>query len=539
MGNNTVFGYFDCQNPLEVFGIGSKLRSDGVINLQIETFSHMSLDVSDCLFSYPALCDCLQDLERSISVLEAPSIVSLAFGLDETIDPLLLLRQWVAAEVCHFYFEKSGAEESVLAVGQAIELTVTGADRFEQSRDWMKAVTSRVVVRGDESVPFFGPHFYCGFSFFDQTSFEQSQDGFAAGSVFLPLWQIARVGDRGSIVVNRVLDESFNAIVTANEIWKELQKIQAFAIQDMRMPIEPEHLVLSNHASPQSFQAFTSPDQFKASVRLALKIIEACEIKKIVLAMSYQVKAARCFDVVTSLSKMRRLYQGCYIFACNNDRGETFIGASPERLVKVGAVKVGAVKLRDGLRPTVGHRLLETDALAGSEPRGETPESDLYLAQQLLNSEKDNHEHQLVIDFIIRKLIDLGLNPALQAGTLLQLPNIQHLHTPIHAVVPRSLHILDLVSVLHPTPAVAGVPTDLACEQIKQLETFDRSRYAAPIGWVDRDGNGEFAVGIRSAILLGDRARLFAGAGIVKGSNPDKELAEVQWKLQALLRAIG
>ncbi len=475
----------------------------------------MSLDVSDCLFSYSALCDCLQNLERSIRAehhyqgqrSEFPAIVSVTFAVD-AIDPLQLLRAWVDPGVCHFYFEKSGEALSVLAVGEAMALTVDGNARFQQARDWVKAVTLRVRSRGDEGLPFFGPHFFCGFSFFDQ-----SHDGFAAGSVFLPLWQISRVGDRSSVVANRVVDQDFCAISMADEIWKTLQKIQSVGASSEVFPTQM--------SKSQSFEAFTSPDQFKTAVNRALKTIASHEIKKIVLALSYEVKASENFDVVLSLENLRRLYKGCYIFACNNDRGETFLGASPERLVKV---------IDGGL---------ETDALAGSAPRGETPEADLYLAQELLTSDKDHREHQLVIDFITKQLMDLGLNPEIRVATLLQLLNIQHLHTPIYADIPRSVHILDIIAALHPTPAVAGVPSDLACTQIQQLECFDRSRYAAPIGWVDGNGNGEFAVGIRSAIVRGDRARLFAGAGIVKGSNPEKELAEVQWKLQALLRAIG
>ena len=224
--------------------------------------------------------------------------------------------------------------------------------------------------------------------------------------------------------------------------------------------------------------------------------------------------------MVTSLYNLRRLYKDCYIFSCNNPSGETFLGASPERLV------------------TVDRNQLETDALAGSAPRGETQLDDRNIAQALLGSIKEVHEHQLVIDFITSQLVALGLEPEMFPATLLQLPNIQHLHTPIRSIVPKTVHILEVVAALHPTPAVAGVPRDLACDQIRSFETFDRSRYAAPIGWIDGEGNGEFAVGIRSAILAGDRARLFAGAGIVQGSNAEHELAEVQLKLQALLRAI-
>ena len=100
------------------------------------------------------------------------------------------------------------------------------------------------------------------------------------------------------------------------------------------------------------------------------------------------------------------------------------------------------------------------------------------------------------------------------------------------------MHPLEIVAQLHPTPAVAGAARDVACAEIRRYESFERGLYAAPLGWVDYQGNSEFIVGIRSALINGDRARLYAGAGIVAGSDPDKELAEIQLKLQALLKAL-
>lgn len=197
------------------------------------------------------------------------------------------------------------------------------------------------------------------------------------------------------------------------------------------------------------------------------------------------------------------------------------MGASPERLM------------------SISDRQLATDALAGSAPRGKTPIEDADLANRLIASEKERREHRFVIDFITQRLTELGLTPQLlSAPQLLQLSNIQHLWTPIAAKVPPNIHPLDIVAALHPTPAVAGDPCEVACQEIQRYEAFERGPYAAPLGWVDRNGNSEFIVGIRSALIAGDRARLYAGAGIVSGSNPDKELAEIQLKLQALLKAL-
>ena len=121
---------------------------------------------------------------------------------------------------------------------------------------------------------------------------------------------------------------------------------------------------------------------------------------------------------------------------------------------------------------------------------------------------------------------------------LLRLSSIQHLWTPIYAHLPLNLEPLEIVEQLHPTPAVAGTPTEIACEKIRHYEKFDRSLYASPLGWVDDRGNCEFIVGIRSALIDGNQAKLYAGAGIVSGSNPSKEFAEVQLKLQSLLEAL-
>ena len=144
----------------------------------------------------------------------------------------------------------------------------------------------------------------------------------------------------------------------------------------------------------------------------------------------------------------------------------------------------------------------------------------------------------MVIDFITQRLLELGLRSQMLVPGLRKLSNIQHLWTPIQAIVPNWVHPLQIVAQLHPTPAVAGADRNIACSQIQRYESFERGLYAAPLGWVDGSGNCEFIVGIRSALIDGKSARLYAGAGIVAGSDPDKELAEIQLKLQALLKAL-
>jgi menaquinone-specific isochorismate synthase len=458
--------------------------------------------------------------KQSLCDTQEQRIASISLAI-EPIDLLAVLNSVVQPNQRHFYFEKSGHQDAVLAFDIALQLETQGAQRFAKAKEFIESALKTTVQTGDLDAPFAGAHFFCNFSFFDTNE----DASFPGASVFLPAWHIARSSNplelggasRYTVVANVVVDADLNPETTVNRLWRTLQKIQA---------VKYEVINLSDANKSFFRQKFVAPpDRFTTSVRSALGLIQENYFHKIVLAHALDVISPLPFNVVASLNNLQKLYPSCYIFSASNGEDSTFVGASPERLV--------------GIYDSSGvGRKLATDALAGSAPRGKTPIDDARLADNLLNSQKEIHEHQVVIDSIMHHLRNLGLAPQLAPARLLKLPNIQHLQTPIRASVTPNVHLLDAVAELHPTPAVAGAPRRLACEHIRQFESFDRSLYAAPIGWVDRHGNGEFAVGIRSAVFQGRHARLFAGAGIVAGSNPDRELAEVQLKLQALLNAI-
>ncbi|PSB21447.1 isochorismate synthase [Phormidesmis priestleyi ULC007] len=445
---------------------------------------------------------------KRANLRKSSQIVSISLEI-EPIDPLAVLQAIVRPDQRHFYFEKSGQQEAILAIDTTIELKTEGKNRFVEAKEFIRSASTNAIQFGDSETPFSGTHFFCSFSFFDQPL--QENLSFPSASVFLPRWQVSRQADRCTIVANVVIDQTLDPERSSAQIWQKFQTIRAVKHQAIDLAIGLNKLARKD---------FSHTNHFKKSVLSVLESIQKKHLHKIVLAHALDVTLPIPFNLVNSLNNLRRLYSNCYIFSTNNSQGQTFIGASPERLVKIH------------------NQHLETDALAGSAPRGKTAIEDIQLADRLLSSQKETHEHQVVIDFITRHLEELGLNTQRSSARLLQLPNIQHLHTPIRATVPSRVHLLDVVAKLHPTPAVAGAPRELACEQIRHYEQFERSLYAAPIGWVDQQGNGEFAVGIRSAVLNGCHARLFAGAGIVAGSNPDKELTEVQLKLQALLAAL-
>jgi menaquinone-specific isochorismate synthase len=449
--------------------------------------------------------------KQSISSRDEKIIASVSL-LVPKIDLLAVLETVVETDQRYFYFENRDRDESVLAFDTAVQFIGNGIARFADAKALIQTTLAQThQIGASEDAPFSGVHFFCSFSFFDEIT---ESAVFPAATVFLPRWQVARSTQGSTIVANVVINQTFNPEIAVHEVWQTLQKIQSVKYQAIPLALE----------TPKAFfkqQSVSQPERFKKTVTSTLALIQAKRFHKIVLADALDIISPIALNIITSLHNLRSHYPNCYIFSVNNGNGTTFIGASPEKLV------------------SIDQNRLMTDALAGSVARGKTRAEDARFAQALLNSAKDKHEHQVVIDSISQHLRNLGLTPQLAPARLLQLPNIQHLLTPIRASVPSSVHLLDAVAELHPTPAVAGEPRQLACEQIQELEPFERSLYAAPIGWVDHAGNGEFAVGIRSALIHGNRARLFAGAGIVAGSNPDKEFAEVQLKLQALLNALA
>lgn len=483
-----------------------------------------------CQDLHQFLLNCQQTLTEQVQ----KKVISISVEI-LPVDPLAVLQEICEPHQLHFYLEKqvigkTNTDKNTLAIAAvdaATHLTVTSGNRFLQAQSFIQSCLKNTIVLGATHLPFSGPHFFCSFTFFEQDSqinLNISQNGnyqeklsinshFPSATIFLPRWQITQKNNCYTFVINTVLTTSINIKNISQIIWQKYQQITQINNSSLSSLIKSRGNL--RKINPNHLQ------DFKKSVASALDLINSNSLKKIVLAHAIDIYSQTPVNLIQSLNNLRFIYPDCYVFSTSNGKGQNFIGASPERLI------------------SINNNQLITDALAGSAPRGKTSTQDVKLAKNLLCSEKDLREHQFVIDFIIKHLQDLGLNPHYPPQPhLLQLSNIQHLWTPITAEISQNIHLLEILAELHPTPAVAGVPRDTAQQQIHNFETFERSLYAAPIGWIDYQGNGEFIVGIRSALIDGERTRLFAGAGIVIGSKPEKELAEVQLKLQTLLKAL-
>jgi salicylate biosynthesis isochorismate synthase/menaquinone-specific isochorismate synthase len=259
------------------------------------------------------------------------------------------------------------------------------------------------------------------------------------------------------------------------------------------------------------------PEHFESAVARASELIAEGRMQKIVLAREVQVHAPSAYDPAAVLGVLREEFSSCFVF-CVGRGDAALVAASPELLVR-----------------REGHRV-STLALAGSTRRSADPAVDDHLGEQLLRDASYREEHAIVARRIERMLRPHAVwVAAAPEPTLVRIANIQHLATPIRAQLTRPLEALDLVALMHPTPAVGGEPLAQAAPLIPALEGLDRGWYAGPVGWTDATGDGEFCVALRCALLRGTVARCYAGNGIVRDSDPAAELAETEVKLQALL----
>jgi len=264
-----------------------------------------------------------------------------------------------------------------------------------------------------------------------------------------------------------------------------------------------------------------SDTQWTARVEAALRDIEQGAMEKVVITRRVRVRRRRHLSAAALVGWLERSYPSCAHFALGGPNG-TLVGASPERLVI----------LRDNL--------VTTDAVAGTAAAGGDSASDARLGEVLRASDKDLREHRLVVDDLIQALGPVcgGLNyPA--EPQLMRLASLQHLWTPIRGRARPGVSLIGIASRLHPTAAVGGAPRQRALAWLAEHEPEPRGWYTGALGWVAPDGSGELSVVLRCAVIHRNAADLYAGSGIVRGSHPEAELLETEWKLRTMLDALG
>jgi len=466
----------------------------------------LPLHPADNSSSPEALRDFLARCQAEVRRSGRPRLVSISLAV-EALDPLAVLESIFDPRAPHFYAERPAAGWALAGAEVAAACTAEGPERFARVKAWAEALVADAVAVGDVTARFGGPHVFSAFGFQPETEAGQP---FPAAAVFVPQWQVGLEGNTTTAVANLLVTADADLEALAVRVWRAHRKFRA---------LEPAEFPPAE-AGPAIFQRREAGD-YPAAAGAALGLIARGTFRKLVLARAQDLRADRPLHPLRMLNGLRQRFPDCYAFSFAWGGGPSFIGASPERLLRV----------RGGE--------LETEALAGSIRRGRGAAEDLALAGALLRSEKDLREHAAVVEDVRARLAALGVTagPAATPGVR-RLANVQHLHTRLAGALPARVHPLDVAAALHPTPAVGGEPREGAGEVIRQLEGFPRGLYAGALGWFDARGEGEFFVGIRSALVEGTTARVYAGAGLVAGSDPEKELAETDLKFKAMVEAI-
>lgn len=443
-----------------------------------------------------------QSTGRSIlvsSVLRAPQY-----------DPLAFFARAAGLFDARVFWSSPGAEYALAGIDAAWTLELTGSGRFAAAAAAWRELYTDALIDGPSGVLGTGPLLMGGFSFDPLRPATPLWAGYPDGLLVLPRFVLTTTDGATWLTINAVVRPDTELAAETEAV---LRVYELFDVEPLKAP-PPQ--VSHFHSAEDVMPA----EEWKAIIRLVEQNLRRGELGKVVLAREHRVVGSDAFDPALVVDRLRADYADCFVFAvARGDR--CFLGASPERLVR----------LRDDT--------VRTSCLAGSIARGATPELDQQLGAELLGSVKDRAEHEFVVRAICDALDEI-CGETLTTGplSLMKLRNVQHLFTPIVAQITNGRSILELVERLHPTPAMGGVPREAALTMIRQFEGLDRGWYASPVGWVDVRGQGEFAVAIRSALLHGAEASLFAGCGIVVGSEPEREYAESCLKLRPVLSAL-
>lgn len=431
------------------------------------------------------------------------------------IDPLAAL-ELIGNNKESFYWRSPQNAMSISAGGNLIELRSTGKNRFSdiamQTAHLKDLIQAYTAVEHDMA----GPLFLGGYSFNDH-NIGKLWKKFGAARFILPEWMLLEIEGYHLLTLSFKKEN-----LTADAIYQEvISKVTRF----LNLAGELTRRTGRESGVPSVLCLLQTEEEklrWNRNIESAKSYIRQGKFDKIVIARSMQVESGTDIKPSVLSHYLRNAYPDCYNFLIQPDQETSFVGATPERLAG----------FKDGM--------VQTEGLAGTISRGKSALEDATLARELLQSHKNLEEHQFVVKAIQNSLnlfsdsIEHPDRPGIK-----KFQNVQHLFTPIKAKIKKGVQIHDLIRKLHPTPAVGGYPKEKSFKYIHEIEQLDRGWYAAPVGWFNLSGFGEFAVAIRSALLHKNKAELFAGCGIVKESEPETEWKETVLKFKPLLDALN
>ncbi len=382
--------------------------------------------------------------------------------------------------------------EGLIGLGEVLRIETAGPDRVERAADGWRRLAAAADVDDRVGLPGSGLVAFGAIAFADESA--------ATSVLVVPEIVLGRRDGRSWVTRIELLDETSAAAAPAEPV-------------ELPAPA-PKRDVPRVRFEPGAMP----PEAYMSAVADAVARIDDGRFEKVVLAREIVGRLHEDAGLRAALAKLADDYPDTWVFAVDG-----LIGASPETLVRVD------------------HGTVSARVLAGTASRGRDATSDRAQATHLANSAKDLAEHALAVESAVATLAPhtARLDASPEPFTL-QLPNLWHLATDLKGTLGDGSSSLDLVAAVHPTAAVAGTPRAVALRAIAELEGFDRGRYAGPVGWIDADGDGEWAIALRCAQVTPDgTVRAYAGCGIVHDSVPADELAETDMKFRPIVEAFG
>lgn len=413
------------------------------------------------------------------------------------------LRSLIGLNLSHNFYFKDGKEE-LIGIGSVKQLSATGFDRFNKVEKEFADLKESIIIINPDNIDY-SPRLVGGFTF-NLTQSVTIWNQIPPASLILPKFLFVRSGDDNFCVIS---GSSFSAIIDElNELRKEIAR--SSDSDKNTIPNKVEHIEYP-----------IDKRTWKSTINKAHELMDNGELEKVVLSRVTEIKTRDRINPVAVMQRLNLEYPNCYQFMIQPAESTWFYGASPELLCEIKGSNLNSI------------------ALAGTYRRGSNLSEDREYSEQLMSSVKDRYEHQLVVDSIVNHLkaytetIEHEDDPS-----ILQLSNVIHLKTGITGKLDHDSTIFDILSVLHPTPALGGIPRETAIQFIRDHESHPRGLYASPVGWIDLQGNGKMIVAIRSAITKDNLTWLYAGAGIVRQSDAELEWDEIELKFKPIMKAL-
>jgi menaquinone-specific isochorismate synthase len=406
-----------------------------------------------------------------------------------------------------FFWSTPKADFTMVGIGQELILENNHhtSERFRQIENEWKRFNKKLISTFEQVGT--GPILFGGFSFDPMKENSELWAGFSEAKFVMPTIMLTVSNGKSYMTINKL-------ITPFDQLDKCLQHFEQFVEMKPNYQLDCEK---GNEFA--SIELKTS--EWIEAVEKATSDIRAKEMDKVVLAREVRLEFSNTINPYQVVGRLQREQPTSFIFGFENGQ-QYFIGATPERLVKKEE-----------------NHVLST-CLAGSIKSGKDNDEDQQLGDQLLQDDKNLIEHSIVVKMIkeaFDQFCDEVVSP--MDPTLLKTKNIQHLYTPVKGLAREGHTLFSMVERLHPTPALGGFPKEKAIEKIREFEPMHRGWYGGPIGWLDHEDNGEFVVAIRSGLIEGNKAALFAGCGIVAESEPESEYHETKIKLKPMLSALG